>query len=113
MIEVERKFKLTPEARTRVQEIARFVSESTNRDCYYDRKDYFLLKQDWWLRERNGIFELKTVMRKTSTALLHTYHETTNPEETAKILSLKNSKTADFKAILDHAGYRPYIKIST
>ena len=38
---------------------AEFLGEVVNRDAYYDYPDYRLFKNNVWLRNRNGNFELK------------------------------------------------------
>jgi adenylate cyclase class IV len=59
MIEVEKKFQPTDEQLEKMLEGAEFLGESVNHDIYYDYSDYRLFKSEVFLRERNGVFELK------------------------------------------------------
>lgn len=59
MIEVEKKFILSPAAEARLLEGARFISETKFRDIYFDTVDQKLTSQDWWLRQREEKYELK------------------------------------------------------
>ena len=59
MIEIEKKFAASEEDIKRITEGAEFIKESVNRDTYYDREGFPLVKNNMYLRERNGSFELK------------------------------------------------------
>ncbi len=59
MIEVEIKVSLEGEAEKKLIEGAQLLSEKTIDDAYYDTADYGLTTRDFWLRKRNGRFELK------------------------------------------------------
>ncbi len=62
MFEVEKKFILTPEQEKSLIEGAEFLGEKKMIDICYDGPDYSLTRQDIWLRNRNGKFELKLPM---------------------------------------------------
>lgn len=69
MIEIEKDFIPDPVALGRLSKEAEFLGEKTIRDVYYDTEDYQLGKKDYWLRSRNGAFELKTpAARSANTA---------------------------------------------
>jgi adenylate cyclase class IV len=59
MIEVERKFRPTPEQLSGILADAEFLGEKILEDNLYDYPDYRLIKSDVRLRNRNGNFELK------------------------------------------------------
>lgn len=59
MIEVEKKFQPTGEQLEALLAGAEFLEEVVNHDAYYDYPDYRLFKNNTWLRDRNGNFELK------------------------------------------------------
>lgn len=63
MIEVEKKFILNVGDKERLLGGAQFVGKTINRDVYYDTPDFFLAQKDWWLRKRNGCFELKIPLK--------------------------------------------------
>lgn len=112
MIEVEKKFVLTPEIKKQIQKVAKFVVKKTQRDIYFDKSDYSLLQKDWYLRERNGNFELKTVVPNTGQRL-HTYNEIENFKEIAKILKLPWDETVKPTIFLQTQGFVPFMDITT
>ena len=59
MIEVEKNFAVTPEDKKRLVVGAVFLAKKVLTDVYYDSADYALTGNDFWLRTRNGKFELK------------------------------------------------------
>ena len=59
MIEIEKKFILTPEQEQALIKGADFIEEKEFTDIYYDDKILSLTTKDIWLRERAGKFELK------------------------------------------------------
>jgi len=59
MIEIEKKFEASEEDIGRITEDAKFIKESINKDTYYDREGFPLVKNNIFLRKRNGRFELK------------------------------------------------------
>jgi thiamine-triphosphatase len=63
MIEVEKKFRLTKEQRESIIKDAKFISERTFTDVYYDTPDYKLTTKDIWLRQRDGKFEIKISLK--------------------------------------------------
>lgn len=59
MIEIEKKFIVSNEISNNIKNDSVFVSAKTIEDIYYDFHDFRLVKQDLWLRSRNGVVEMK------------------------------------------------------
>ncbi len=59
MVEIEKKFRLTQEQERQLLEGATSMGVKKNTDIYFDTEDFVLTRQDHWLRERNGRFEVK------------------------------------------------------
>lgn len=59
MIEVEKNFAVGPEDKKRLIDGATFLVKKVFTDVYYDSPDYTLTGRDFWLRTREGKFELK------------------------------------------------------
>jgi adenylate cyclase class IV len=113
MIEVEKNFDLRPGDKERLIRGAEFVRRKTFTDVYYDRPDWFLTRRDFWLRARDGRFELKVPLwsggigdRKTDQ-----YRELESEEEIARELNL-GLKTGLENALAE-AGYLPFATITT
>jgi len=73
-IEVERRFTLTTEVRSVILALNRSVVTSLPRtDNYYDSPDYRLSARGWWLRKRNGnwnLWSLRLMLRRQKKRLL-------------------------------------------
>ena len=87
MIEIEKKFILNEVAKARLLEGAEFLSEKTIHDEYFDTEDFSLTKRDWWLRSRNGHFELKIANHEGIDRLVDSYKEIEDETEIKKILN--------------------------
>ncbi|MBI3589271.1 MAG: CYTH domain-containing protein [Candidatus Liptonbacteria bacterium] len=111
MIEVEKKFSLTPEQMKRIEESAEFVKEVINTDIYFDNPDYALVKKDWWLRSRNGNFEIKIPLENKQ-GLINIYDEITNTKEVTKRLELKKL-SEDFEENLRLNNFKVLVKLVT
>ena len=59
MIEVEKKFAASELDIERITKDAEFIGDTVNKDTYYDREGFPLVKNNMFLRKRNGKFELK------------------------------------------------------
>ena len=59
MIEVEKNFDLKPSDKKRLIQGARLLKRLTFSDVYYDTSDYSLTGNDYWLRVRDGRWEMK------------------------------------------------------
>ncbi|MEK7138380.1 MAG: CYTH domain-containing protein [Patescibacteria group bacterium] len=88
MIEVEKKFSLTPDQMKRIEESAEFVKEVINTDIYYDTPNYDLMRKNHHLRIRNGEWELKVPIGKKNSANT-VFEELTDVDEIFKQLNLK------------------------
>ena len=65
MIEVEIKVCITDAQKTELIKGAEFISEESLVDEYYDSVDFSLTTNGYWLRRRNGEFELKLPATKS------------------------------------------------
>lgn len=90
MIEVEKRYKFDIQAKERLIKSARFVSNLEYRDIYYDKSDCDLLRQDIYLRNRNGQFELKLPVKVASrhTGTPRSYEEVENEDEIRRELAI-------------------------
>ncbi len=112
MIEVEKKFVLTPEIKQAICAVATFVSKKKFRDVYFDTADHYWLQKDWWLRKRVDQFEFKTKIKNTS-GHLNTYREITDFKEIAEVLDLVWDGQTDPEQFLRSHGYQPFIDLTT
>lgn len=111
MIEVEKKFSLTEEQTKRIEKTADFVKEIKNTDVYYDTADYSLLKKDIWLRNRDGVFEVK-IPPQNNPGSINVYEEITNQNEILKRLEIR--KLSDnFEENLKLNGFIVLLKLIT
>ncbi|MBI2113221.1 MAG: CYTH domain-containing protein [Candidatus Wildermuthbacteria bacterium] len=114
MIEVEKKFILEQKDKEKLLEGAEFLHEKIIRDAYYDTKSFALAKKDWWLRERNGAFELKISTRipqKQENFAPTQYRELETEEEIRKALDL--SSKSPFLQALEEQGYLKAFALET
>ena len=113
MIEVERKFLLEDKDEAPLIQGAKFLSDKTFTDTYYDTKDYRLTTQDWWLRERDGKWELKVAMRKRGgrgEQFVDQYDELDDEKEILQKLGLP---PGDIRESLSKNGYESFCTITT
>jgi predicted adenylyl cyclase CyaB len=108
MIEIEIKCKPTLEQKAALLSNAIFVSEKHITDIYYDSTAYELTIKDFWLRKRNGKFELK--IPASSHPILASQantpkHEIENEHEIRTALNLSTSDTLEQDLL--QAGYKP------
>ncbi|OHA68572.1 MAG: hypothetical protein A3J68_02095 [Candidatus Wildermuthbacteria bacterium RIFCSPHIGHO2_02_FULL_48_16] len=121
MIEIEKKFTLREGDRERLLKGAEFVKKLVVHDTYYDTKDYSLAKKDWWLRFRNGNFELKVSFRIPSEKAKYAptqYRELETDEEIRKALGIPASPAGGvsqkpLKEALPEAGYQEAFSLTT
>ncbi len=107
MIEVEKKFLLSSEEEARLLAGASLLSEKVLEDTYYDTADWSVTKKGWWLRSRNGSFELKVPIGG-SYDKLNQYHEITTDAEIAERLGLSLQEKSLIAALAD-AGIVPFV----
>lgn len=111
MIEVEKKFILTPENERRLLDGAEFVSERTFTDVYYDSDDYALTTNDIWLRARDSRWELKVSLRTDLHRSGDQYEEI---EDEGRIREkLRMPAGENLENDLSLAGYAPFCTITT
>lgn len=111
MIEVEKKFLLTPEQEARLLKGATFLGEKVLTDIYYDTDVFAVTTKDWWLRTRNGRFELKMVVSHTGGFTGDIYDEIEDELRIREILEL--ARNGDLLSTLEAAGYRVFAKCQT
>ena len=113
MIEIEKKFLLTEAQRARLLKDAKKLEDKKVEDSYFDTSDYRLTTKDYWLRLRNGAYELKAPLAAKSSSRIATnrYHEITDTKEIAKELHLDTS--IDLPSALAQAEIKPFMTCFT
>lgn len=114
MIEVEKKFTLKEGDRERLLKNAEFIKKLVVKDTYYDTEGYSLAKKDWWLRLRNGNFELKVSFRIPSEKEKYAptqYRELETEKEIKKALGIVSQKP--LKEVLEETGYHEAFSLTT
>ncbi|XP_002741489.1 thiamine-triphosphatase-like isoform X2 [Saccoglossus kowalevskii] len=89
VLELERKFSINENSERKLQEVgASCLREKSFEDSYYDSVDYQLTLSDYWLRKREGNWELKSPPEKRKPESdVAQYIETTNAGEIVQYLS--------------------------
>ena len=100
-IEVEKKFILNREDKDRLLKGADFISEKVFTDIYYDDEAFSLTSKDFWFRNRDGKFELKTPMKSENKIFANQYREIEDEDEIRKILKIHGTNNLD-KDLLQH-----------
>lgn len=104
MIEVEKKFLLTPEEETRLLDSAEAHGEKVIIDGYFDNASYELTLADKWLRLRDGRFELKVRPEGHQEGFkFNQYHELETDDEIREALGLP--KDDNLGEQLEEAGF--------
>lgn len=105
MIEVEIKVHVTDKQAEALIEGAQFVSQKVLVNEYYDSTDFKLTTHGFWLRRRNGVFELKFPATKDGSFNIgkSIMHEITDEHEIMRILGLLGC--ASLSEALAAAGY--------
>ena len=110
MIEVEKKFQLTPEQEQRLLQGALFLQTKRNQDEYFDTKDFALTRQDHWLRRRGERWELKRRVHELGHKLGGTaYDEIENEEGIRAFLHVPINGTLEED--LPRLGYKAFATI--
>ncbi len=110
MIEVEKKFILSPENETRLVTGSEFLGEKIQTDVYYDTENFSLSLKEWWLRTRNGSFELKVPISQNIDRVAEQFDELEEEGQIRKALNLPGENLAED---LKTHGYAPFAKIIT
>jgi len=111
MIEVEKKFILTPEQEKSFIEGAEFLGEKQFTDIYYDDADFYLTTKDIWLRERGGKFELKLPMNESLEHRVSDQYRELDVED--DILAHFGARGISVKDFLIEKGYKSFCEITT
>ncbi len=111
MFEIEKKFHLSDDQRKRLLDGAEFISEKQISDTYFDDKNHSLTTKDWWLRNRNGNFELKVALAGHDAKVINQYNEIINEDEIRNKLGIANNASLDEDLV--SAGYEPFIQCVT
>lgn len=112
MIEVEKKFLLTPEQESRLIEGAELIGEKTIVDVYYDTADYDVTLANMWLRRRGEEFELKVPLRVSDDRTVDQFRELTDRTEICQALGLPADGTA-VADVLKNAHHEPFMSPRT
>lgn len=111
MIEVEKKYRLDEAQEAILLKDAVFLKETTNKDTYFDTSAYELTTQDYWLRKRNGSFELKLRLHELGHGLGGTsYDEIEDEQRIREFLNLDTS--LPMEPALEQAGYMPFVTLT-
>lgn len=113
MIEIEKKFVFTKKQEGKLLEGATHIETKQVHDSYYDNASFRLSTQDYWLRERNGLFELEVPpsSKRQGQTSTNRYRELTEATEIAKELQLDTQ--VDLVTALKQAGITPFVSIHT
>jgi adenylate cyclase class IV len=112
-IEIEKKFLLTENQKNLLLADAQLVGDFSIEDSYFDSDDYRLTLNDYWLRLRDGAYELKAPLQSGSGSYEGTnrYRELTDIAEICTELNLED--TGDFAATLGKNGLQAFITLNT
>ena len=111
MIEVEKKFILTPEQEKSLINEAEFLGEKQFTDIYYDDVEFSLTTKDIWLRERGGRFELKLPMNESLENRVSDQYQELDVED--DILAHFGVQGVSVKDFLIERGYGSFCEITT
>lgn len=113
MIEVEKNFDLAPGDKEGLIRGARFLERRVLTDVYYDTSEYDLTCRDYWLRERNGRWELKVPLNSENIGerLTDQYRELENEEEIVRQLDLRPGLS--FVVALKEKRIEPFVTMVT
>lgn len=97
IIEVEKKFLPTLDQQEALLKDAILLETKVVTDTYFDTPTYELSTHDLWLRERNGVYELKAPPKAGSGSYSGTnrYHEITDPQLILQELGLDPNDTVE------------------
>ena len=112
MIEIEKKFALTPLQKEALLYGARPLGQKVVEDDYFDTDDYSLTKHDFWFRKRDGAYELKVPLQSGSGSYGATnrYHELTDLADIARELK---ASTDNFEEALSLVGIKRFMTCFT
>ncbi len=111
MIEIEKKFHLSPDQQKSLLAGAELISEKQVVDSYFDNSSYELTTKDWWLRNRNGAFELKVGLKDHDMRIINQYNEISDEDEIRTKLNI--SKNSSLHDDIVASGYLPFMSCTT
>jgi adenylate cyclase class IV len=111
MIEVEKKFKLSEDQSIRLLEGAEFLGEKIFTDSYYDTNEFSLTKNDIWLRDRSGDWELKIPRHQIGNNSTQQYQEIEGEEKIREVFSIVPKN--DFLSDIQEFGYEIFCDCKT
>lgn len=111
MIEVEKKFTLTKEQKEHIELSTKFVAKKEIIDIYFDNNTFDLTKNDIWLRQRHGQFEIKVSKNRNLNRKTDQYAEIENENEIRQFLKIneEGSLLEDIKK----AGFSPFAELKS
>ncbi|TSC67755.1 MAG: thiamine-triphosphatase-like [Parcubacteria group bacterium Gr01-1014_72] len=114
MIEVEKNFDLRKGDKERLIKGADFIGRKVFTDVYHDTTDFSLTSRDYWLRTRDGRFELKVPLNQEEIGSRRTdqYQELETDGEIISALGL-SCVGIDLVNALADAGYKQFATIIT
>ncbi|KKQ18317.1 MAG: Thiamine-triphosphatase [Berkelbacteria bacterium GW2011_GWA1_36_9] len=92
MIEIEKKFLINQPTLKKITRKAELISQQKLVDIYYDTVDFKLTTKDWWLRNRNGKFELKVSVIGSKSSI-DQYQEIDKEKEIYQYLKINLEKS--------------------
>ncbi|EKE16534.1 MAG: hypothetical protein ACD_11C00004G0032 [uncultured bacterium] len=112
MIEVEKKFLFSKKQIRDISEKFKFFGEETIVDVYYDTEKYNLTKNDIWLRNRNGDFQLKIPAHlEDNKKHFNKYQEIEGEEKIRQIFSI--APMGSFEQDIHRFGYKIFCRCRT
>lgn len=111
MIKIEQKFITTKENILHLTKDAEFLGEENFTDVYYDTKDYALTKNDFWLRSREGNWQLKIPKYQAEKKLSGQFNEIEGEEKIREIFGIV--PLSDFETDIAKFGYAPFCEFRT
>lgn len=114
MIEVEKKFLLeSPDDERRLLDGATFLGEKKYRDTYYDDTTYTLTTHNRWLRDRDGVWELKIPLPNTTRGedWVNQYDEIVGEDAIRHALTIQKKET--LLQDLAARGIKPFCSFTT
>lgn len=109
-IEIEKKVRLQPHHLREIEQKGRFLKESKVHDRYFDTADFRYTTQNIWLRQRDGVFELKVRIRKY-TGSIDPYEEFTDEQTILKYLGAQGE--VHLQQALSELGLAPFCDVVT
>lgn len=112
MIEIEKKFKFTSNQEKLLTQEGDLIHEKVIFDRYYDNKNYDLTRQNYWLRQRDNLFELKVPVNFHKEIFFDTFLELTDEDEIKRKLGFQFD-TCSLEEILIKNEYKSYFAAET